>query len=695
VLHGQSSQRGGSGEEREAQAGEQPRSLLGSGLDGILAEEMAEHLAPDPGEGHAGDSPGLGAAEGRLVRDPALPRDDFSGEDLELEEPVLRLFEPDAALGLDTRDLPGETALEESTLSTPSLGSPAFAPDVEPDHRAATGEGQSRDYATRGLYPRGLLNTVLVPLDYFVADLYLPLPAEVLAARAETALRVDDFSLDPDPRALPVLPDDYQVEPGWDALLEHAPAARPSPEEQALIAIARRVAPAVLSLQVWDRFGDQIAKGSGFFISEDGLIMTDVQLIDPELADRIAYVTARTGDGRVYRVNGYMFVEATAGYAILQAEARHTPSVELAPRRQLPSRLEVAVLSVPEDRGLTLADAVVEPEPFLSGEGWLRVSGTDSPGAPGSPVLDDEGRAIAVVSLSVPEQTERWLNFGVPVPGFSEIYDVIPQKPKPLARLSRYQRNIQNSSQFQAVVEGLLGSRWRASAQKLLGLVKRYPRSAEAWALLGLACSKMGATDEALNCHRRALALDEESGQIWYQLSISYLGDRANDPEKLRAAQAALEKVVDERPADRLAYLLLAETWLRLGEYQEAADALTWVIRLEPDLPRIFYLLAVCRGQLGQITGAEAAVRTALELNDEYAKAWFYLGLIHDARRQYADAAEAYRRAVDLDRRHPKAWMNLAHALRRSGKMSSARRALRRHFEVEKQAAQAAEKAES
>lgn len=700
--------------------------VLGSGLDRILAEEMAEALAPQTSDDEDAppttdqDDPqvGLETVGGRL-RETAAEAEATSGGEPEKASPPqpeaagseefwkrsspesqLLLFDDGGILAPPETDqlMPGEGLdLTPGSAITQGLGEDGDLPKLPEDPAQARAPRVVRESVSApprdpdaqwGLLPRGVLDQYRTyPLELALQEYGLFLPAEELEGYILEPLDPDGLTLLPEPLALPVRPDDYQVEPGWDNFLQDIEP--PTPEERAnerLVGIARKVAPAVLALRAWDEYGEELTAGCGFFISEDGLIMTDVQLVHPELADQIQYITARTGAGKTYRISGFWFADTANGFVVLQADARRTPHLPLKDVRNFPDLMEVAVLSLAEEKGLTLADARLSVDPFLSGQGWLRLTGNDSPGVPGSPVLNAQGEVIAIVALQVPE--EKWLNFGLPAPDFAEVYDVLPVEPQPLSELASYRYNLANDSRFVAAVENLLARQYTMATRRLLRVVERYPRSAEAWGVLGLACSKMGATDEAINCHRRALAIDPDESQVWYQLSVNYLETENRDLATLKAAQAALQKTVDDRPADKLAWLLLAETWLRLQDYESAAEALSWIIRLEPDLPRIYYLLAVARGQLGEIDAAFEAVEQSLALNKNNPKAWFYLGLIHDSRKDFAEAARAYQETVDREPEHPRAWMNLAHALRRAGDMNPARRALRRHFEVEKKLAQ-------
>ncbi len=519
-----------------------------------------------------------------------------------------------------------------------------------------------------------------IPLDSVYPQLRLPLSAEVLEKEIESF--ADSYPLDPFTARMgnPWLPPElFQLDENWDRGLPEGP---PAPESR-LISLATQVAPAVVALRSWDQFGELVGEGCGFFISDDGLLMTDIQLLDPRRARDIAYVSIRTGDGQNYRADGYLMADAASGFTIIKVEAENVPYLELEPIEEYPDRKDVAVLSLQEDRGLTLADASLSVDRFLSGEGWLTLTGTDSPGVPGSPVLNDYGKVIAMVSLAVPE--ERWLNFALPAPDVGAVYDAVRQDPLPMSRLVSAYQDIRTNSVYERAVEDIMKGRNERAAKTLLELTKRYPRSAEAWALLGLAAARMEAYDEAVSCHRRAIALDSGEAEFWFLLAMEYMEqDESLTEQRLIAAQDALQQVVDERPADKIAWLVLAQNYLKLEEYGRAAQSLQWLLRLEPGYSHGYYLLAVARSKTGDLAGAQQAITYSLSLNDQYARAWLLQALIFDKLGMYQESIASYEEVVELEPENQKAWVNLAHAYRRIGKTSQARQAYRQHVALDR-----------
>lgn len=447
-----------------------------------------------------------------------------------------------------------------------------------------------------------------------------------------------------------------------------------------LLAVARKVAPAVVFLRTWDGHGNELASGCGFFLNERGMILTDIQLVHPEFADEIEYISVGTGRGAYHRITGFWTQDAKSGLTVLQSDATDTPYLVCQTGGDFTVEQPVSIVALQPDRGLSLADATVKADATKVGDGWLNLRGEDSPGEPGSPVIDAEGRIIAVVSMRVPQG--KWFNFGLRVDPVVEVLEKIPMAavPMPLARLARTSQPIAQDERFLDAFRALYAGQTARGISQLFLLLKTYPRSAEIWALLSLAYARLGAQEEALNCSRKAVALDPRVGQFWQQLALSQVRDSQGKPNQ--AALEALARTVEEQPADKMAWLLLAEQQLLAGQYPAAEKALIEVIKLESDYAPAAYLLGYTKARQGDLAAAENALLRCLKLDSRHVRARFYLALLYAKQGRIAEAARAYQHIVEIQPTHPSAWRNLALMERKLGHDTAAQQAITRHLQL-------------
>lgn len=481
----------------------------------------------------------------------------------------------------------------------------------------------------------------------------------------------DEENLELLPPVSPYLPGEKPPEGNPDKPL--------TPQELELRALGTKVATSVVGIRVWDEFGTQISSGVGCFISDDGVILTDTGLLHPEIAEKVDYITTTGADGTNHKVAGFYVADLVTGVTLLQSETRETTPLELAPDTSFADERPCHVLAVSEKRGLVLAEAKVQMDSALTGLGWLNLRGTDSPGAVGSPVLSQDGKVMAIVGMKVPLQ--NWMNFALPsdAAAFELRKKRVPMQPLSALPKTPKLREVANDPEFVAAFATLQQKRVESAMRKLVQLTRKYPRSAECWALLGLSATYLGATPEALNCQRKAVALDPKAGLYWHQLAFAKLREsKAGLPETTEDREA-LELAVEQRPNDQLAWLLLASRHVRDGDLGKADDALRRVTMLAPNYAQAHYLQAYVRGRLKDYDGAQAAITQSLKLNAGYSESWYYQGLLFDKEGDFDEAAKAYHNTVRLRPTHPQAWLNLAYAYKKAGKAAEARQAFMEH----------------
>lgn len=481
-----------------------------------------------------------------------------------------------------------------------------------------------------------------------------------------------------DEENLELLPPISPYLPG-EPLPPDAPERPLTAEERQLQALGVKVASSVVGIRVWDEFGTQLSSGVGFFVSPDGVILTDTGLVHPEIAGKVDYITTTGADGANHKVEGFYMADLVSGVTLLQSGTRDTTPLDMMPGTDFSKEVPCHVLAVSEKRGLVLADAKVQMDSALTGLGWLNLRGTDSPGAVGSPVLSLDGRVMAIVGMKVP--LKSWMNFALPCDG--AMFEMQKQRVamQPLKNLPQKPKlaEVVNDPEFKTAFTTLQQKRVEAAMRQLVQLTRKYPRSAECWALLGLSATYLGAAPEALNCQRKAVALDPKAGLYWHQLAFAKLRETAEGLPTTSEDREALELAVEQRPNDQLAWLLLASRHVRDGDLGKADDALRRVTMLAPDYAQAHYLMGYVRGRLRDYEGAQAAIAQSLKLNSGYSEAWYYQGLLFDKRNDPGEAAKAYRNTVRLRPDHPQAWMNLAHAYKKAGRASEARQAFMEH----------------
>lgn len=452
-----------------------------------------------------------------------------------------------------------------------------------------------------------------------------------------------------------------------------------TPDELRLRDLGMKIVSSVVGLRVWDSFGTQLASGVGCYVTRDGIILTDTGLLHPEIVEKIDYITVTGADGTNHRITGFYVADLSTGVALLQGERTETTPLEFATETDFRQEQRCHVLAMSEKRGLVLADATAQMDAALTGLGWLNVRGKDSPGGVGSPVVNDAGQMVGIVGMKVP--LKSWMNFALPIEAAALELRKRRAPLQPITQLPRKPklREVVLDPAFVRAFETLQAKRVEQAMRQFVALARKYPRSAECWALLGLSASYLGAAPEALNCQRKAVALDPKTGLYWHQLAFAKMREKPGTLPDTTEDREALELATEQRPNDALAWLLLASRRVRDGDLGSADDALRRVMLLAPNYSQAHYLSAYVKGRRKDYAGAQTAITQSLKLNPGYSEAWYYQGLLLDKTGDAEEAAKAYRNTVRLRPAHPDAWKNLAYALRKSGRHSEAREAFAEH----------------
>jgi S1-C subfamily serine protease len=239
--------------------------------------------------------------------------------------------------------------------------------------------------------------------------------------------------------------------------------------------LAERTKPSVVLITIYDASGRKLGTGSGFFISADGRLVTNVHVIDD--ARR---ATATTADGNVVDIAGILAKDADADVAVLQAAGGAYPALPLGESRTLVAGQEIAVIGSPKGLAGTLSTGIVaairdrgltEDDPQgqgPTGDSWhIQITAPISPGSSGSPILTRDGRVVAVaVGQRVGGEN---LNFGVPIERVLALLKPLGDHPvaQPFAGVTPRSELLRNLSISAAVfaAAGIAYALWRRAAR--------------------------------------------------------------------------------------------------------------------------------------------------------------------------------------------------------------------------------------
>lgn len=189
---------------------------------------------------------------------------------------------------------------------------------------------------------------------------------------------------------------------------------------QDVSAFAARVKPSIVQLEVLGPSGDVVSTGTGFFISEDGLVATNEHVIDDAFELR-----ARLSDGGTRPVLGFLARSPERDVALVKVEGGGYPALPLGVDVKVQEGMKVLTVGNPLGLTFSTAEGIVSalrpdglPERYQEGNeatkhAMIQVTAHGSPGSSGSPILTEGGKVIAVLEGGMGETGS--IVFGIPV----------------------------------------------------------------------------------------------------------------------------------------------------------------------------------------------------------------------------------------------------------------------------------------
>ena len=171
---------------------------------------------------------------------------------------------------------------------------------------------------------------------------------------------------------------------------------RPSSD---LAKLESRVQPPVIWVTVFDPKGNLLRTETGFFISPDGNLVTTAYAIEGAVN-----AVAKTGDGGIYNVIGVLAASKALDLAVLKADVKRVPFLEVNKNGNVPAGAGVTVVG----SALAGSEGSVR-ETTIAGEASdrLEIAGATPASSVGAPIVNDNGEVIGVVTSAGEKTTAR------------------------------------------------------------------------------------------------------------------------------------------------------------------------------------------------------------------------------------------------------------------------------------------------
>ncbi len=171
-----------------------------------------------------------------------------------------------------------------------------------------------------------------------------------------------------------------------------APATLAFPDLQPLIA---KVQPSIVVISFTDRDGAAHGLGTGFIISADGLIATNLHVLGEARP-----IAVRTKDGKRYDVTAVHAHERSQDLALIKVDAQNLPALELGDSDALTQGQPVVAFGNPQGLEHSVVTGIVSGlRENVDGRPMIQLAMPIERGNSGGPVVDVDGRVQGILTL--------------------------------------------------------------------------------------------------------------------------------------------------------------------------------------------------------------------------------------------------------------------------------------------------------
>jgi S1-C subfamily serine protease/regulator of sirC expression with transglutaminase-like and TPR domain len=205
------------------------------------------------------------------------------------------------------------------------------------------------------------------------------------------------------------------------SVVEAAPNTKsPPPKPQTTADLAESIAPSLVKITQMGREGaDGI--GSGFIVSADGLIATNLHVIGE--ARRLQ---VEMHDGQTHAVTSIHATDSHRDLALLKIDAKNLKPLPLGDSQKVRQGESVVAMGAPEGLAFSIVQGVLSATREIDGNDMLQIAIPIEKGNSGGPLLDMRGKVLGILTLKH-IKTDN-LGFAMPVNALKDLIE----KPNPV-----------------------------------------------------------------------------------------------------------------------------------------------------------------------------------------------------------------------------------------------------------------------
>lgn len=337
-------------------------------------------------------------------------------------------------------------------------------------------------------------------------------------------------------------------------------------------ALVQKVKPALVEILTFDQQNNLLKTGTGFFVSANGLLLTDYHVISGG-----ATVIAKTPTGATYTLKAIRDASQQSDVAMLEFYAKDVLHLNLGSGTKAVEGQRVLVIGNPEGLEGTVSDGIISA--FRENRSMIQITAPISPGSSGSPVIDESGNAIGIATQIYKEGQN--LNFAITMEmviaalAMSHQAEATPTPfvtaatpaPSPVVAATPTPSAAGSSAEgyFNRAFQEVNSGNYRTGLTDYNEAIRLKPGWAEAYHARGIAYFDLKLYQSAINDYTEAIRLQPDNAVVYAIRAIAY-----DNLKQFDKAITDYTEAIRLQPDNALFYEDRAIAYANLGKSSEA-----------------------------------------------------------------------------------------------------------------------------
>jgi len=412
-----------------------------------------------------------------------------------------------------------------------------------------------------------------------------------------------------------------------------------------LPSLIKRIKPSTVIIFTYNDNGEHLKQGSGFFISQNGDVITNYHVLQGASSAEI-----KTADEKTYPITYVLAGDAQSDLIRLSVNIPSSSVHPLTLSKAIPEIGEsIIVYGSPLGLESTVSDGIVSAIRDIPGYGMIiQITAPISPGSSGSPVLNLQGELIGIASFQMVEGQN--LNFAIPSEKIISLILIEENKisisEKDFRPESQAEKESGHKEAYQKALDSIDKKEYEKALYYLETAIKTDILSLKesVYFYIGFCNGELGNYMKAIEAYKQAIRIDPNDATAYHNLGLSY-----NKLGLYEDAIEAYKQAIRIDPNYATAYSYLGNAYNNLGLYKDAIEAHKQAIRIDPNDAAAYNNLGNAYANLKRYKDAIEAYKQALRIAPDLAQTHFNLGIVYLQRKDIHSALNEYKILQNLD----------------------------------------------